>query len=90
MADRHSFVGFLDRPHGLPGPACSCGGPWDLYSGVCLVQDRERRQVVVEQFTAALLTGLDELPRHNGDGTCIGAGNVADLVHKVAREVRGG
>lgn len=45
------------------------------------------RAKTVEQFTAALLTGLDELPRHNGDGTCIGAGDVADLVHKVALEV---
>ncbi len=47
----------------------------------------ETRAKTVEQFTAALLTGLDDLPRHNGDGTCIGAGDVADLVHKVALEV---
>lgn len=54
-----------------------------------LAEEMAYRRDTVEQFTAALLTGLDDLPRHNGDGTCIGAGDVADLVHKVALEVTG-
>lgn len=41
----------------------------------------------VEQFTAALLTGLDDLERDDHHGTLVRPGDVADLVHRVAAEV---
>lgn len=46
----------------------------------------ETRAKTVEQFTAALLTGLDDLERL-GDARLLSPGDVADLVHKVALEV---
>lgn len=48
------------------------------------------RARAVEQFTAALLTGLDDLERDDHWGTLVRPGDVADLVHRVAAEVRGG
>lgn len=52
------------------------------------VDDRATiRQAVVEQYTAALLTGLDDLERDDHWGTLVRPGDVADLVHRVAAEV---
>lgn len=47
----------------------------------------DERAKTVEQFTAALLTGLDDLERDDQYGTLVRPGDVADLVHRVAAEV---
>ena len=69
-------------PHGTgsDGKPIAC---WEVE----LLLAGERRKAVVEQFTAALLTGLDDLERDHHWGTLVRPGDVADLVHRVAAEV---
>ncbi len=45
------------------------------------------RAKTVEQFTAALLTGLDDLDRDDHWGTLVQPGAVADLIERVTLEV---
>lgn len=49
----------------------------------------DERAKTVEQFRAALLDGLEQIERHGNGGGCVGAGDVADLVARVALEVAG-
>lgn len=50
-------------------------------------QLRAERTRVVEQFTAALLTGLDDLERDDHWGTPLRPGDVQELIARVALEL---
>lgn len=62
---------------------------WKALGEIASGRVEHYRNAAVEQFRDALLTGLDDLERHN-IGRLVSPGDVADLIARVHHQIGGG